>query len=504
MLTANNSASELPLPSPLAQNLPPLPQMSVSQMTQALGHITTMLEKRRVTKVATELGVQNVQRELLRHRWNPPKLYDKQKAALFTTSRYALCEASTKAGKTHGCIIWLAEMAMACSEGQSVWWIAPVQAQAKIAFRRMKRLLTEQGGKECFTATQSPMMIRLVENGALIEFKSAEKPDNLYGDDVYAAVIDEASRAREEAWHAVRSTLTATNGPVRMIGNVKGRRNWFYHMCRKAEAGAQDMHYAKLTAMDAVEGGVVKPEEIESAKRDLPEAVFNELYLAIPNDDGGNPFGLKNIAACAVAKLSTKPTVCFGIDLAKSYDFTVIIGLDEDGMPTYFDRFQKGWDDTEAEILRVIGDVPALIDSTGVGDPIVERLQKVRGNVEGFKFTASTKQQLMTTLQVAVQSKEVGILEGVMRMEMESFEYEYTRTGVKYTAPPGLHDDCVMALALARAKLTRGDAVAGFAAYYASEAQALEEKKQLNTNPQAMAQNQSTSADACVAAMGIA
>ena len=34
----------------------------------------------------------------------------------------------------------------------------------------------------------------------------------------------EASRAREEAWHALRSTLTATRGKVRVIGNVKERQ----------------------------------------------------------------------------------------------------------------------------------------------------------------------------------------------------------------------------------------------------------------------------------------
>ena len=33
--------------------------------------------------------------------------------------------------------------------------------------------------------------------------------------------------------------------------------------------------------------------------------------------------------------------------------------------------------------------------------------------------------------------------------ELETFEYEYTRTGVRYTAPTGLHDDGVCALALA-------------------------------------------------------
>jgi len=37
----------------------------------------------------------------------------------------------------------------------------------------------------------------------------------------------------------------------------------------------------------------------------------------------------------------------------------------------------------------------------------------------------------------------------VLTSELEAFEYEYTRLGVRYAAPEGLHDDCVCALALA-------------------------------------------------------
>lgn len=39
--------------------------------------------------------------------------------------------------------------------------------------------------------------------------------------------------------------------------------------------------------------------------------------------------------------------------------------------------------------------------------------------------------------------------DGPIRQELESFEYEYTGRGVRYSAPQGVHDDCVMALALA-------------------------------------------------------
>ena len=57
------------------------------------------------------------------------------------------------------------------------------------------------------------------------------------------ALCDEASRMREESWHAVRSTLTFTQvDQIRIIGNVRGRKNWFYrHQLRMAEEGADDM-----------------------------------------------------------------------------------------------------------------------------------------------------------------------------------------------------------------------------------------------------------------------
>ena len=90
-----------------------------------------------------------------------------------------------------------------------------------------------------------------------------------------------------------------------------------------------------------------------------------------------------------------------------------------------------------------------IIDSTGVGDPIVEDLQRELGNVQGFKFTSKSKQDLMVGLASAIQQRKITYPDGVIVHELESFEYLYTRTGIKYSAPSGLHDDCVMSLALA-------------------------------------------------------
>lgn len=342
-----------------------------------------------------------------------------------------------------GCIVWLTEQALLGRPGQDFWWVAPTYGVAKIAWRRMKRALPDH----LFTSTSSPPSITI--GGRIITFKGADNPDNLYGEDVFAAVIDEATRCKEEAWIALRSTLTATRGPVRIIGNVKGKKNWAYQLARRAEGGAKGMSYAKLTAWDAVEGGVLEREEIEDAKAQLPEHVFQELYLAEPGDDGTNPFGLEAIEACVQDGLSDEEPVCWGWDLAKKQDWTVGVGLDRNRRVCRFLRFQKPWGETEATILPTVA-VPGRVDSTGVGDPIAEKLERHPGsNCRGFLFTARSKQQLMEGLAYSIQTNLVGVLEGIMRSELEQFEYAYTRTGVRYEAPAGMHDDTVMALALA-------------------------------------------------------
>jgi hypothetical protein len=138
------------------------------------------------------------------------------------------------------------------------------------------------------------------------------------------------------------------------------------------------------------------------------------------------------------------------VDLAKSTDWTVIIGLDAEKRVCVFERFQKSWNETIETVRRVCGKTKASVDSTGVGDAVLESLQAGgHSNFEGFKFTQGSKQQLMEGLAVAIQKQEIGFPEGVISNELESFEYEYTRTGVRYASPSGMHDDTVCALALA-------------------------------------------------------
>lgn len=373
---------------------------------------------------------------------HPEKFTAYQLEIMDCPERFACIEAGTKVGKTMAMIEWLLEVAVECKPNQSVFWVAPIYSQSKIAFDRMRNQISY---RDFFRVNETRMTLTL-PNQAIIQFLSADNPDSLYGNDCYGCVIDEASRVSEAAWFAVRSTLTKTGAKCKLIGNVHGRKNFFYKMCAKAKAGEPGYFYKKITCWDAVAAGILMREEIEEAKRSLPENVFKELFMADASEDGSNPFNLKMIDRC-VYPISDLPAVCYGIDLGKSHDWTVITGLDRNGGVCYFDRFQKDWKQTIQDIIAL---PPGMIclDATGIGDSIGEQVARAR-ETKLFVFTQRSKQVIMEALAVAIQSRSITVLDGVMKDELDSFEFEFTRNGVRYTAPAGLHDDTVCSLALA-------------------------------------------------------
>ena len=337
--------------------------------------------------------------------------------------------------------------------------MAPWYGTARVAYRRAKQGLPQA----MYEKNEAELSLTLRHNGAQLIFRSAEKPDTLFGDDWRAVVLDEISRMRAEAWHAVYSTLTATRGPARLIGNVKGRKNFAYQLARKAEAGRPGWHYAKLTAADAVAAGVLTAETISEAEADLPASVFRELYWAEASDDGSNPFelGCPGAIRRAIRPLSEAPPAAWGWDLGKSVDWTVGVGLDASGRVARFHRWKdRPWTQTIALITELTAGLPALVDSTGLGDPVLDSVQRhemeagaLRENFQGFKFTSASKQPLMEALAVAIQHEAVAYPEGPIVTELEAFEFEHSRNGTRYSAPEGMHDDCVCSLALAYAAL---------------------------------------------------
>jgi hypothetical protein len=208
-----------------------------------------------------------------------PKLTSYQKAILESPKRFTITEAATKCGKTFSHNWWLfreAHKPEQPKEGANYWWVAPVYSQAEIAFNRIVQKIH---GNPQYQINRSNLKIK-TPRGTYLHFKSADNPDNLYGEDVYAAVFDEFTRAKAEAWHALRSTLTFTGGKCKLIGNHTGLGNWGHMMKEKCKDANSEYEYFKITAYDAANEGIIKHEEIEQARKDLPHDVFMQLYMA--------------------------------------------------------------------------------------------------------------------------------------------------------------------------------------------------------------------------------
>lgn len=282
--------------------------------------------------------------------------------------------------------------------------------------------------------------------GGLLEFWSLDNPNAGRSRKYKRTVCDEIAFARDfwESWtESIRPTLTDLKGDAWFLSTPKGKNDFHKLFMRGKSGEANWMSWQMSTYTNPY----IDPAEIDDAKRDLPELAFSQEYMAEFNDNIANPFGHQFIQMCTYP-MSSGPAVAYGIDLAKSFDWTVIIGLDKHGQVCYFDRFQLSWRET-IQRIKSLPRVKMKIDSTGVGDPIVEEIRLSAPHAEGFKFNATSKQQLMESLASAIQQRKITFPAGHIKDELENFEYEYTRTGVKYAAPAGLHDDCVCSLALA-------------------------------------------------------
>ena len=356
-----------------------------------------------------------------------------QKKILDAEKRFIVIMCGRRFGKSELSQILIIKEAL---KGGNVAYITPTYGLAQVFFERLTKVLP-------FKSNISKLKIYCPNEGS-IEFFTGERLDNLRGRKFHLVIVDEAAFIPdlEDGWNnSIRPTLTDYEGKAVFLSTPRGK-NFFYSLFMKQ--GENDWQSFKFSTYDNPH---INPREIDEARIQLPEVVFNQEYLADPAENSANPFGNAFIRRC-IKPLSAQTIVCYGIDLAKSVDFTVIIGLDKSGNVAYFDRFQLDWHNTKETIKR-LPPAPIIVDSTGVGDPILEDLLREGINIEGLKFTSQSKQQLMEGLASAIQQAKIGFPEGVIVDELDVFEYQFTANGVRYSAPSGFHDDCVVSLALA-------------------------------------------------------
>lgn len=245
-----------------------------------------------------------------------------------------------------------------------------------------------------------------------------------------------------------------------MISTPRGR-NWFYKVWLRGQDHS-DSSWASWT-FESWTNPTLPPGEIEDMRAEMPRLLFEQEVEAKFLAAGSSVFlipdrsiELSEIQANYMVQ-ETPPTghVVLGIDLAKSSDWTVIYGArSKDRRNCYFERMQAvTWPEQKRRIKRAVHHilksgatgVTLVMDSTGVGDPIVDDMEAAGYDVVPINFTTH-KNNMVKLLAKDLEETRAFILEDGHKVEFENYAMNMTPSGkITYSAPEGEHDDVVSA-----------------------------------------------------------
>jgi hypothetical protein len=333
-----------------------------------------------------------------------------------------------------------------------VLWVSPVYSQASKVHKELYSAIAQSGLVKANNFSDNRIELK---NGSEILFRSAERYDNIRGLTMDYGIIDEAAFMKDDAWkEAIRPVFAVRGKKVLFISTPKGK-NWFFELY---QLGLSPDHsrYKSYTG-SSYETPYISKEEIEDAKRTLPEQVFNQEYKAKFIDSGGEVF--QNLDRNTFSNY-TQPQgkIYCGIDLGKQEDYTVATFMDSTGKVVgIYREHQREWSQIVNQLVESIKGYNAtvLIEVNSIGDVIYEQIKKRWQDTHPFVTTSKSKQEIIEGLildfneqSVKIPSKE---LFEPLYHELEIFTYEYnpkTRS-IRYGHPTGFHDDTVMSLALA-------------------------------------------------------
>lgn len=206
-----------------------------------------------------------------------------QQTIVDAPQRFKCVIAGRRFGKTHLSIRQLCFYAR--EPNRDVIYCAPSYKQAKnIVWKKLKYKLLELRWVKKLNETELSIQLK---NGSTIALKGLENYDSIRGGGYDFLVIDEFADVDPDAWYSVlRPTLADRQGHALFIGTPKGM-NWAHDLYNNALEMPEEWASFQYTTID---GGNVKPEEIEAARRELDERTFRQEFMATWETFSGRVF----------------------------------------------------------------------------------------------------------------------------------------------------------------------------------------------------------------------
>lgn len=296
-------------------------------------------------------------------------------------------------------------------------------------------------------------------NGSVYQLKGADKPDNLRGPKPKHIFVDEYGEIAKRHGSSFREaviepSIRSSGGGVDYAGTPKG--NTDFETVFKYGTTRPEWWSSKKGVYDTQ---IYSSQQIEDIKSNITNIdLFNQEYLCEVIDGASTVF--KGHANCIKGTLEEpiyQHVYAFGIDLARTFDRTAIVGFDtHTNHLVFFKTLQnETWEQQKMAITSILtryNGAQAVVDATGVGDAFVEQLSLSGANIWPFKISSNQiKKNLIEKMAMFLENGYISYpnIEEI-KDELNSFEYDITSSNnITYNAPSGKHDDIVIAIALA-------------------------------------------------------
>ena len=342
--------------------------------------------------------------------------------------------------------------------------LSPTLEQARKIFNSIKK--TVQPTK-LYAKHNDIQLVLTLKNGSQILFKSAEQRVALKGFTVNGVwCIDEAAYINDEIFYDCLAWVNTTQAPIVICSTPYHKTGFFYkYYSLGLESGNKIISY-NWSEYDT--SALLPDEKLEELRKEVPADKFKTDFLGEFLDNESNVFG--DYDSIISDDYDDTLNTFMGIDWStgsNNDDTSVCVYNSKKQMRAlhYFNDLDET--QTIKEIIRLIKLYKPLkvqVEVNSIGTVFYGLLDKAikaeKLPVMLIKFvtTNESKERLINNFQVAIQNKEVTILnDNKLLIEMAMYEIKLSNTNKKtYNAASGYHDDCIIAMLLAFDCINKG------------------------------------------------
>ena len=243
-------------------------------------------------------------------------------------ARFKVVVKGRRVGFTHHCAIYLIELSLTNQGKQfkALWGDTTHENMVRYVERYFVPYLKQLNGvlEWKFHKTEKKLMI----GDAVIDLRSADKPENWEGFGYDLIILNEAGIILKNRYiweHAVRPMLLDTPYSRAIIGGVPKGKNLFYELYEYAISG-QDPNW-KAWRLTTYDNPLISEEDIEAMKRELKDekVIRQEIYGEFIEADTTFLFDYEELERCTRLDFPQEGLEVWGVDIGLMNDRTILV-----------------------------------------------------------------------------------------------------------------------------------------------------------------------------------